>query len=147
MRQLAVLFTIFAATTFVAGAATAEDHKGKKGKKWKKEWHKELGKNVQLEITVEGDGDDISTTLVTALKKYTSGVSEGGRHLNTYGFVKVKGDRFLVRCKVAYVGTRSKSSAGTSFEFDASMLLKEGEEAVFGKSGGVLVKVKVKELK
>ena len=147
MRQLAVLLGFLAATTFAMGGASAEDYKGKKGKKWKKEWHKELGKNVQLEITVEGDGAELSTTLVTALEKYNSQISAEGRHISTYGFVKVKEDRFLVRCKVGYTGNRSKSSAGTSFEVDASMLLKDGDEAVFARSGDVSVKVKVKELK
>ena len=147
MRQLIVLLGFLATATFAMGAATAEDYKAKKGKKYKKEWHKELGKNVLLEITVKGDGDEVSTSLITALEKYSSSSSTGGRHINTYGFVKVKEDRFLVRCKVGYVGSRSKSSTGTEVQIDASMLLKDGEEAVFGKTGDVTIKVKVKEIK
>lgn len=147
MRQLAVLLGFLAATTFAMGAATAEDYKGKKGKKYNKKWHKELGKNVLVEATVEGDDGEISISLVTALEKYYSTASAEGRHMTAHGFVKVKDEGFLVRCKVEYTGGRSKSSAGTDVLVDASMLLKDGEEGVIGKSGKVTIKVKVKELK
>ena len=148
MRQLGVLFWFFAAMTLAAGVASAEDYKGGKGKKkYSKKWHKELGKNVLVEVTVEGDDGEISISLVTALEKYYSTASAEGRHMKAHGFVKVKDDGFLVRCNVEYTGGRSKSTAGTDVLVDASMLLKDGEEAVFGKSGKVTIKVKVKELK
>lgn len=150
MSLISLLIFALSATS-LAVAAPAEGGKGK-GKYYKSSKGKfeKLGKNVALEFTAESDG--ASETLVLNL---ASNFFEVKKHSDTSalsfsGRISLKEGVYLVTFTADWYlfGKSGKTNKGKSdIMFKGSVQMKDGEEIVLGKTGDVVFKLKISDVK
>jgi len=147
VKRMLVVLTGLLFTLSTVGMAYGQDKK--KGKWEKKDYKKfkKLGKNVVLEFTAESEDSTETFTLNLASNYFQAKKQAKDSSLTLQGQLSLNDGGYLVTCQADWYKFGSGDEDKTDLMVKASVLMKDGEEMLFGKSGDIVFKLKATEVK